>query len=170
MVANEGLVGHPVILGNWLMPYEVTAQVTTDVLKIRAEDFQEEFNRGGALHQLTLRYLNLMIAEISQSALCHRFHPIEERLSRWLIIAHDRLFSTNLNVTHEIIADSLGVPRSGVTMAAGALQRAGIIRYARGRIVILDRDGLEANSCECFRIIRDELNRFSKTHIPSPST
>ena len=170
MAGDEGIVGCTVILGNWLMPFEVTAQFTTDVFRVRAEDFQEEFNKGGALHQFTLRYLNLMIAEISQSSLCHRFHTIEEGLSRWLLIAHDRLFSTTLNVTHEIIANSLGVPRTGVTMAAGALQRAGIIRYARGKIVILDRDRLEAHSCECFRIVRDELNRFSKKQISTPSS
>lgn len=168
MVGNEGIIGHPVILGNRLMPYEVTVEVTADVFRIRVEDFQEEFNKGEALHQFTLRYLNLMIAEISQSSLCHRFHTIEEGLSRWLLITHDRLFSDSLNVTHEIISHALGVPRTGVTTAAGALQRAGTIRYTRGKIVILDRARLEATSCECFRIVHDELNRFLKEQIPSP--
>ncbi|HXS01743.1 MAG TPA: Crp/Fnr family transcriptional regulator [Pyrinomonadaceae bacterium] len=167
MVGDEGIIGYPVILGNWLMPYEVTVQITTDVLRIKADDFQEEFNKRGALYHLTLRYLNLIIAEISQSSLCHRFHTVEEGLIRWLLIAHDRLFSSSLNVTHETISNSLGVPRTGVTMAAGALQRAGIIRYTRGKIVILDRARLEASSCECFRIVHDELNRFSKEQIPS---
>ena len=107
-----------------------------------------------------LRYLNLLIAEISQSSLCHRFHTLGEALSRWLLMAQDRLNTNNLNLTQEIISNALGVPRTGVTMAAGALQRAGLIRYSRGKIVILDRPGLEANSCECFRIIHDELKHF----------
>lgn len=162
MVGNEGIVGLPVILKNRIFPYEVTVQIETDALRIRAEDLQAEFNKGGALHDLMLRYLNVLIAEISQSSLCHRFHTLEEALSRWLLMAQDRLNTNYLNLTQEIISHALGVPRTGVTMAAGALQRDGLIRYSRGKIVILDRAKLEARSCECFRIIHDELTHFLK--------
>jgi len=160
MVGNEGIIGLPVILKNKMIPYEVTVQSETDAYRIRAEDLQEEFDRCEALHDLILRYLNVLIAEISQSALCHRFHTVEEALGRWLLMAQDRLHTDNLNLTQEIISHALGVPRTGVTMAAGALQRAGLIRYSRGKIAIVDRARLEANSCECFRIIRDELSHF----------
>lgn len=162
MVGNEGIVGLPVILGNGIIPYEVTVQITTEAFRIRAEALQEEFDKGEALQVLMLRYLNVMIAQISQSSICNRFHTLEAALSRWLLIAQDRVNSDSLNLTQEIISHALGVPRTGVTMAAGALQRAGLIRYSRGKIVILDRARLEANSCECYRIIHDELSHFLK--------
>jgi CRP-like cAMP-binding protein len=160
MVGNEGIVGLPVILKNGMIPYEVTVQTDTEAYRIRAEELQEEFDRGEALHELILRYLNVLIAEISQSALCHRFHTVEEALGRWLLMAQDRLNTESLHLTQEIIAHALGVPRTGVTMAAGALQRAGLIRYSRGKIMIVDRAKLEDKSCECFRIIHDELSHF----------
>jgi CRP-like cAMP-binding protein len=160
MVGNEGVVGLPVILKQDLIPYEVTVQIATDAYKIKAEDLQEEFDRGEALQELMLRYLNVLIAEISQSSLCHRFHTLEEALSRWLLLAQDRLNTDSLNLTQEIIAHALGVTRTGVTMAAGTLQRAGLIRYSRGKIAILDREGLEARSCECFRTMHNELEGF----------
>jgi len=160
MVGNEGIIGLPVILKNRMIPYEVTVQTETVAYRMKAEDLQQEFNRCEALHELMLRYLNVLIAEISQSALCHRFHTVEQALGRWLLMAQDRLNTDSLNLTQEIISHALGVPRTGVTMAAGALQRAGLIRYSRGKIVIVDRARLEANSCECFRIIHDELSHF----------
>jgi CRP-like cAMP-binding protein len=160
MVGNEGIIGLPVILKNKMIPYEVTVQTETVAYRMKAEELQQEFNRCEALHELILRYLNVLIAEISQSALCHRFHTVEEALGRWLLMAQHRLNTDNLNLTQEIISHALGVPRTGVTMAAGALQRAGLIRYSRGKIVIVDRARLEANSCECFRIIHDELSHF----------
>lgn len=160
MVGNEGIVGLPVILKNKMIPYEVAVQTETDAYRIKAEDFQEEFDKGEALHELILRYLNVLIAQISQSALCHRFHTVEEALGTWLLMVQDRLNTESLNLTQESISHALGVPRTGVTMAAGTLQRAGLIRYSRGKIMILDRERLEGNSCECFRIIHDELSHF----------
>lgn len=164
MLGNEGIVGLPVILKNNLMPYEVTAQIRTQAFRIRAEQVQEEFNKGNVLQEVMLQYLNMLIAEISQSAVCYRFHTLEQALSRWLLITQDRLSSSSLNVTQENISHALGAPRTGVTMAAGALQRAGLIRYSRGKIVILDRERLEANSCECFRIVHDQLDHFLKDY------
>ncbi|HJS22752.1 MAG TPA: Crp/Fnr family transcriptional regulator [Pyrinomonadaceae bacterium] len=160
MVGNEGIVGLPVILKNSMIPYEVAVQTETDAYRIKAEDLQEEFNKGEALQELILRYLNVLIAQISQSALCHRFHTVEKALGGWLLMVQDRLNTQSLNLTQENISHALGVPRTGVTMAAGTLQRAGLIRYSRGKIMILDRERLEDNSCECFRSIHDELRHF----------
>lgn len=165
MVGNEGIVGLPVILKNSMIPYEVAVQMETEAYRINAEDLQEEFDKGEALHECILRYLNVLIAQISQAALCHRFHTVEKALGGWLLMVQDRLNAESLNLTQEIISHALGVPRTGVTMAAGTLQRAGLIRYSRGKITILDRERLEDNSCECFRAIHDELSHFlqSKT-------
>lgn len=162
MLGNEGIVGLPVIQNKELIPYEVTAQIRTTAYRIRAEQVQEEFNKGGVLQRGMLLYLNMLIAEISQSSVCYRFHTLERTLSRWLLITQDRLSSSCLNITHENISQALGVPRTGVTTAAGTLQRAGLIRYSRGKIEILDRAGLEENACECFRIVHDGLNHFLK--------
>lgn len=160
MVGNEGMVGLPVILKNGTTPYEVAVQITTEAFRIKAEVLQEEFNKGGALQELVLRYLNVLIAQVSQLTICNRFHTLELALGRWLLTAQDRVNSDILNLTQETISQALGVPRTGVTMAAGTLQRAGLIRYSRGKIVILDRPKLEANSCECYRIINDQIHHF----------
>ena len=121
---------------------------------------QEEFSKGKALQELILRYLNVLLTQISQASICNRFHTLETALSRWLLLAQDRVNLDTLNLTQDIISHALGVPRTAVTAAAGALQRAGLIRYRRGKIVILDRGGLEANSCECYRIIHHEFHHF----------
>ena len=160
MVGKEGMVGHPVILKHGMTHYEVSVQIATDALRIRAEILEEEFRKGGALQEFVLRYLNLLIAQVSQLLVCNRFHVLEKALSRWLLIAQDLVNSDSLNLTQESISQALGVPRTGVTMAAVNLQRAGLIRYSRGKIVILDRTRLEANSCECYRIIHNETEQF----------
>jgi|ERR1700754_765826 len=160
MVGNEGLVGLPVLLRDRITRYEVTVQFAAEGFKIRADALKEEFDRGGMLYELVLRYLNVLIDQISQSSICHRFHTLEETLSRWLLTVQDRVNSDSLNLTQETISHALGVPRTAVTAAAGELQRAGLIRYSRGKIVILDRTRLQANSCECYRKVRDELNLF----------
>lgn len=162
MVGKEGMVGHPVILKHGMTDYEVSVQIATDALRIRAEILEEEFRKGGALQEFVLRYLNLLIGQVSQLSICNRFHIIGKALSRWLLIAQDLVNSDSLNLTQESISHALGVPRTGVTMAAVNLQRAGLIRYSRGKIVILDRTRLEANSCECYRIIHNETEKFLK--------
>jgi CRP-like cAMP-binding protein len=160
MVGSEGGVGLPVILKNKSMPYDVTVQFTTRALRIRAKALQEEFDRGQALQEVVLRYLNLLIGHISQSSICHRFHHLDVTLKRWLLTVHDRVNSDSLDLTHENISNALGVPRTAVTKAAGDLQKEGLIRYSRGRIFILDRSRLEADSCECYRITRSQLGEF----------
>ena len=165
MVGNEGVVGLPVILRNRMTPYEVTVQFPAEGFKIRADVLQEEFDRGEALHELVLRYLSVLMAQISQSSICNRFHTLEQTLSRWLLTVQDRVNSDSLNLTHETISNALGVPRTAVTMAAGNLQRLRLISYSRGKIAILDRTRLEANSCECYRTIRDELHHFLNSSV-----
>lgn len=159
-VGNEGFVGLPLILKKHTIPYEVTAQFATSGWKIKAKRLQEEFAKGKLFHEFVLRYLNVLLAQISQAAICNRFHPMNEALSRWLLTVQDRVNSDNLNLTHETISHTLGVPRTAITGAALELQRAGIIRYMRGNISIIDREQLEKKSCECYRIIRDELDGF----------
>ena len=162
MLGQEGLVGLPVILKNRVIPYEVKVRLRSEAFKIKAEIFQGEFDKGQVLHEFVLRYLNVMITQISQSSICNRFHTIEQTLSRWLLTVHDHVNANTFNLTQQVIAQALGVPRTGVTVAAGTLQTGGAIRYSRGKIVILDRVRLESHSCECYRIMRDELDHFLK--------
>jgi CRP-like cAMP-binding protein len=160
MVGREGGVGLPVILRSHMIPYEVTVQSTTEALRVKAKALQEEFDKGQTLHDNMLRYLNVLFAQISQSLICNRFHNLGEALRRWLLTVQDRVNSDNLDLTHESIANALGVPRTAVTKAAGELQREGLIRYSRGKILIIDRARLEAHSCECYRITREQLGQF----------
>ena len=162
MVGNEGIEGLPLILKNRIIPYEVMAQFTSEAFKLRAEALQEEFDRGETLQEWILRYINVLFAQTAQSSICNRFHSFGETLSRWLLTVQDRVNTDSLNLTQENISNALGVPRTAVTMAAGALQRAGAIRYSRGKIFILDHTRLEAYSCECYRIIGNELRHFLK--------
>lgn len=162
MVGSEGGVGLPVILRSQTITYDVAVQFTTIALKTKAKALQEEFDKGQKLHEFVLRYLNVLFAQISQSIICNRFHTLDAALSRWLLTVQDRIDSDHLELTHETISNTLGVPRTAVTMAAGTLQKAGIIRHSRGKISILDRPGLEAKSCECYRIIRNEFGHFLK--------
>jgi len=161
-VGREGVVGVPVVLKNLVIPYDVSTRYATEAFKIKAEIFQKEFDNRHSLHDLVLRYLNVVIIQIAQSSICNRFHTIEQTLSRWLLTVHDQVNSNTLNLTQQVIAQALGLPRTGVTVAAGALQTAEAIRYSRGKIVILDRALLESHSCECYHIMRDELDHFLK--------
>lgn len=160
MVGYEGIVGIPPLLRMSTTPYESMIQITSDALKVRSAVLVKEFDRGGILQRLILRYTHVLIAQISQSAVCNRFHTVDKRLCRWLLIARDRVDSDYLDLTQEIIAHMLGTPRTGVTMAACVLQKQGLIRYARGKITILDRPGLETASCECYRILKKEFDQF----------
>ena len=160
MVGNEGIVGLPVIFIDHMMPYDVNVQFTTRALKIKAKALQEEFDKGQTLHKFVLRYISVLIAQISQGSICNRFHFREQTFRRWLLTVQDRVNSDNLNLTQEIISNALGIPRTAVTKAAAAMQRDGLIRYSRGKIIVLDRTRLEADSCECYHIIRDQIRHF----------
>lgn len=167
-VGNEGMVGLVTITRTRTISYDVTVPVATDAWRIKVETLQKEFERKERLHDLMLAYVNMLITELSQSSVCHRFHTLEEALSNWLLVVRVRVKSNTLNLTQELISNALGVPRTGVTMAAGSLQRAGLIRYSRGKIVILDPAKLEDKACECYRIIRDNINQFPNGSAASP--
>lgn len=160
LVGNEGMVGLPVIWGGRSTPQLLTVQFAGDVLVLEADQLVEEFNRDGTLRQLLLLFMQALFTQVAQNATCNRQHTIEERLARWLLSVQDSVQQDSLTLTHDFIAKMLGIRRSGVTVAAGVLQQAGMIRYSRGRIAILDRARLETASCECYRLVQQEYNRL----------
>lgn len=164
MVGSEGAVGLPVILKKREISYEVTVQIPVNADRIKAEILKQEFDRGERLQEYMLKYTHVLIAQIAQLSICNRFHRIEKALGRWLLLARDHVNANTLDLTHENISNALGVPRTAVTMAARTLQNDGLIRYSRGHIEILDHAGLEARSCECYRILHDELQQFLNDH------
>jgi CRP-like cAMP-binding protein len=135
-------------------------QVPGEGFRTPATVITKEFKRGGLLHDLVLRYTQALIIQIAQTAACNKLHPLDGRLARWLLMTHDRALTDELALTHEFIATMLGTRRAGVTEAAGKLQQAGLINYKRGRIQITDRKGLEAATCECYAIVKQEFNRL----------
>jgi CRP-like cAMP-binding protein len=160
MIGNEGIVGLTVILGMSEAPYRTTVQIPGAALRVRAGALRDEFNRGGMLHTLLLRYTHTLVTQLSQSAVCNRFHTTEERLCRWLLISRDRVRSDTLSLTQETISQMLGTPRTGVTMTAGILQSNRLISYSRGKIKIVDRRGLEDAACECYGVVRREFEHL----------
>ncbi|MDZ8035894.1 Crp/Fnr family transcriptional regulator [Nostoc sp. DedSLP04] len=160
IVSNEGMVGIPVILGSNTTTTKAFVQVAGAGMQIDADILRTEFNRGGAIQKLLLRYVRAIYTELTQSCACNRLHSLEERLARWLLTVSDRLASEEFPLTQEFIAQMLGVRRSGVTVAASTLSRAGMISYQRGHIKILNREDLEATSCECYRVIQKEFTRL----------
>ncbi len=160
MVGSEGVAGIPVVLRAPTALYHLVVQLPADALRIRGDLLREEFNRGGKLHDLMLRYMHALLTQIAQSAACARFHTVEERLCRLLLISRDRARTDALPFTQEFLSQMLGAPRTSVTMIASALQQRGVIRSRRGMITILDGARLEGFSCECYRIVRDELAHF----------
>lgn len=128
-------------------------QLPGDGVKVRADVLRSEFNLNGGLRDHLLKHLLTLLMQVSQSASCHRFHTVEERLARWLLLTRDRAGSDTFNLTQEFLSYMLGVPRTSVTAFASGMQRAGLIRYNRGRITVLDGPGLTAASCECYRVV-----------------
>jgi CRP-like cAMP-binding protein len=166
LVGNEGVVGIALFMGGETTPNQAVAQVAGGALKMKAQVMLEEFRRGGPFQLALLRYTQALITQISQTAVCNRLHAVEQRLCRWLLLTRDRLPSDEILMTQEFIAHMLGVRREGVTAAAHHLQEAGLIRYARGHISILDRKGLEAAACECYRVVKDEFDRLLRQKPP----
>lgn len=160
MVGNEGMFGVCVFLGSISSPLEAVVQMPGDGLRMRAGVLKREFQKGGQLQDLLLRYTQAFITQIAQTAACNRAHPTEGRLTRWLLMCQDRSHSDELRLTQEFIADMLGTRRAGITEAAGQLQARGLIRYKRGHITILDRAGMEAASCECYPTVKKEFARL----------
>lgn len=156
----EGLVGLPLVFGNSHTITEARVQMEGTALRIGASAFRAEMDRGGAFRALLLRYALAFHTQVALTAACNARHAIENRLARWLLIAHDRARDDKFPMTHEFLSMMLGVRRPGVTIAAGMLQKAGLIHYARGQMEITDRLGLEAASCECYHIVRREFVRL----------
>jgi CRP-like cAMP-binding protein len=160
MVGNEGLVGTAVLVDSQSTPSRAVVQIAGEALALGADAVDREFKLGGEFQFVLLRYTQALIAQMAQTAICNRHHPIEKQLCRWLLLCLDRLEADELNLTQEAIANLLGVRREGITEAAGRLQEAGLIRYSRGNIRVLDRKGLEQRSCECYRAVESEYDRL----------
>src|SRR5581483_2922248 len=159
LTGNDGVVGIALFMGG-RMPNRAVVQSAGGAFKMKAKMLKDEFAQGGKFQRLLLRYTQALITQISQTAVCNRLHSVEQQLCRWLLLSHDRLTTDELVMTQELIADMLGVRREGVTVAAGRLQDDGAISYVRGRIQILDREKLEAAVCECYRVVKDEVDRL----------
>jgi CRP-like cAMP-binding protein len=157
-VGNEGIVGVPHVAGGSLAVRAIS-QVAGSSLRMEAGAFLAEWERTGPLRDLVQNYLQALFGQVSQAAACNRLHSNEERLSRWLLMSHDRVGVDEFLITHEFLGQMLGSRRATVTLSAGLLQAAGLIRYHRGQVTILDREGLEGVSCECYRVIKIELDR-----------
>jgi CRP-like cAMP-binding protein len=160
VVGFEGVVGVSLFMGGNTTPSRAIVQSAGNSLVLSAKHVHDEFARGGPLHSLLLRYTQALITQMAQTAVCNRHHTVDQQLCRWLLLSLDRLQSNEILMTQQLIADMLGVSRGGVTEAAGKLQAAGIIDYARGRITVKDRHGLEQAVCECYSVVRKEYDRL----------
>jgi len=160
IVGNEGLIGIALFMGGETTPSRAIVQSAGQAYRLDARILKEEFNRAGPVQRLLLRYTQALITQMAQTAVCNRHHSIDQQLCRWLLLSIDRLPSNELKMTQELIANMLGVRRSGVTEAAQKLQDAGLIRYAHGHIEVLDRPGLEKRVCECYGVVKREFNRL----------
>ena len=165
-VGNEGLLGAGVALGAERSHWRSVVQVEGEVLRLRVPDFREALGRDGALADLSRRYAQALTFQIAQSVMCNGLHSVEQRFSRWLLMAHDRAGVDRMHMTQEFIANMLGVHRSTVTVAAGMLQKDGLIGYSHGTIEVLDRTGLENTSCECYRLADRELRALLQSPDP----
>ena len=160
VVGNEGILGISLFMGGETTPSRAIVQSAGFGYRLPSQVLKREFNRGGPVLHLLLRYTQALITQMTQTAVCNRHHSVEQQLCRWLLLSLDRLPSDEVTMTQELIANMLGVRREGVTDAAGKLQRAGLIRYSRGRIEVLDRQGLETAVCECYAVVKEEFDRL----------
>lgn len=159
VVGNEGLVGVTNIIGGDISPIQAVVQSAGYAYRIRTLVLRQEFQSNSQLQSLLMKHMHLLISQMAQTAVCNRHHTLDQQLCRWFLSCLDRLPSNELVITQEFIAHMLGVRREGVTASAGKLQKAGIIKYRRGRISIVDRAALEANACECYELVRKEYLR-----------
>jgi CRP-like cAMP-binding protein len=165
IVGNEGILGVSLFMGGDTTPSRAVIQSAGYGYRLKAQSLKEEFGRFGPFLRLLLRYTQALITQMAQTAVCNRHHSVDQQLCRWLLLSLDRLASTELTMTQELIANMLGVRREGVTEAAGKLQLAGLIQYRRGKITVLDRKRLEARSCECYQVVKTEFDRL----LPYPA-
>ena len=160
-VGNEGMVGVPLILGGNTTPSSAVVQTAGQAYRLDRHILKAEFNSGsGLMNRLLLRYIQALMTQMFQTAACNRHHSVEQQLCRWLLLTVDRIPSGELKMTQELVANMLGVRRESVTEAAGALQNSGCISYRRGHISVLDRRKLEVRSCECYGVVKKELDRL----------
>jgi CRP-like cAMP-binding protein len=162
VVGREGVVGIDILMGVDSTSNECMVQLADGALRIKTEIIRKEFKQNGAFHDISLLYIHALMMQISQTALCNRLHSIEQRLSRWLLMCHDRSTSDTLTLTQDFLAVMLGVNRPTVTMTAILLQDGGFIKYSRGKITILDREGLEDFACDCYQVVKPEYDRLEK--------
>ncbi len=160
ITGNEGLVGISLFMGGESTPSRAVVQSAGHGYRLKASVLKKEFATGGPLQHLALRFTQALITQMAQTAVCNRHHSVEQQLCRWLLLSLDRLSSNELVMTQELIANMLGVRREGVTEAAGHLQEAGLIRYSRGHITVLDRPNLEKRVCECYAVVKREMDRL----------
>ncbi len=160
VVGNEGLVGISLFMGGESTPSRAVVQSAGEGLRLNSTVLLTEFNRAGPVLHLLLRYTQALITQMAQTAVCNRHHSLDQQLCRWLLLSLDRLNSSQLVMTQELISNMLGVRREGVTEAAGNLHKAGLIDYRRGRITVLDRPRLERRTCECYAVVKKEYDRL----------
>jgi CRP-like cAMP-binding protein len=160
VVGNEGIVGVSLFMGGETTTSRAVVQSAGHAYRLKGQLLKDAFFRAGPMQRLLLRYTQALLTQMAQTAVCNRHHSVDQQLCRWLLLSLDRLPSNQLTMTQELIANMLGVRREGVTEAAGKLQRAGLIRYSRGHITVLDRPGLEARVCECYQVVKKELDRL----------
>jgi CRP-like cAMP-binding protein len=167
VVGLEGMVGISLFMGGESTPSRAVVQSAGQGFRLRAHVMKEEFNRAGPVLHLLLRYTQALITQMAQTAVCNRHHSLDQQLCRWLLLSLDRLSGNELVMTQELIANMLGVRREGVTEGALKLQKAGLIRYARGHITVLDRAGLEVATCECYAVVKKEYDRLLPVRFAS---
>lgn len=167
MVGNEGLLGVSLLMGGESTSSRAVVHSAGHAYRMLGQRLKDEFHRHGELFELTMRYTQALITQMTQIAACNRHHSVEQKICRWLLTSLDRLPSNELNMTQELLANMLGVRREDVTDAAGRLQKLGIIEYSRGHISMVDRPKLEDLSCECYRVVKNETHRLLP-HIPHP--
>ena len=160
VVGHDGIVGISLFMGGDSTINRAVVQSAGKGFRLKSNLLLQEFNRAGPVLHLLLRYTQALITQMSQTAVCNRHHSLDQQLCRWLLLSLDRLESNELVMTQELIANMLGVRREGVTEAAGQLQKAGLIRYQRGHITVIDRAGLEARTCECYAVVKREYDRL----------
>ena len=160
VVGYEGIVGVSLFMGGKSAPSRAVVQSGGQGFRLRAAILQEQFDQAGPVLHLLLRYTQALLTQMGQTAVCNRHHSLDQQLCRWLLLSLDRLQGDVLVMTQELIANMLGVRREGVTECAVRLQRAGLIRYSRGRISVLDRPGLEKRTCECYAVVKREYDRL----------
>lgn len=161
VIGQEGVVGIPILLGTAGGPGSTFMQIAGSGFRIRAQELRNEFDRLGELRTILQKYMQAYLVQTAQTAACNRLHNIEERLARWLLTCRDRTGSNHLRLTQDFLGQMLGAPRTTVTLAAGLLQRAGMIDYARGMVTVKDGVALEGTACECYRTVHDEFKRLT---------